>query len=145
MTSGADRKSRCGGFTLIEMIVVLTILAVAIGLVVPLFGARQTGVELNAATARVRTAMAEARATAIAEGRAVAFRGDRAGGFWLDNRHRGLDAGAERGLRVLTAGDAMISFFPSGGSSGGRVVVQTPYSRRDIAIDPVTGRAVVQP
>ena len=38
MTSAAEQTRRCGGFTLIEMIVVLAILALAIGLVVPLFG-----------------------------------------------------------------------------------------------------------
>lgn len=136
---------RSGGFTLIEMIVVLAILAAAIGLAVPLFGQRGSGAELNAAAGRIRAAMAEARATAIAEGRPVVFRGESAGGYWLDNRHRGIDADDRGRLRVLTAGNALIAFFPSGGSSGGRVVVQGPYSRREIAVDGVTGRAVAQP
>jgi type II secretory pathway pseudopilin PulG len=127
------------------MIVVLAILALAIGLVVPLLGQRGSGAELNAATGRIRTAMAEARALAIAEGRPVVFRGDSAGGYWLDNRHRGVDAEAGNRLRVLTAGNALIAFFPSGGSSGGRVVVSGPYSRREIVVDGVTGRAVASP
>ena len=145
MTSVADYERRCGGFTLIEMIVVLAILAIAVGVVVPLFGPRGAGAELNAAALRLRSAMAEARSTAIAEGRAVVFRGDLAGGFWLDNRHHSLDAGEGRGLRVLTAGGATIAFFPSGGSSGGRVVVQGSYARRELAIDAVTGRAALLP
>lgn len=141
MTSAADRD-RDGGFTLIEMIVVLAILAIAIGLVVPLFGQRGSGAQLTAAAARVRAIMAEARATAIAENREIVFHGDRSGGYWLDGRHRGLDAGD---LRILTSGQALIAFFPSGGSSGGRVIVQGPYSRREIAVDAVTGRAVASP
>ena len=145
MTSAADPKRGCGGFTLIEMIVVLAILAVAIGLVVPLFGQRGAGAELSAAAGRVRAAMGEARATAIAEGRPIVFRGDRGGGYWLDNRHLGFDTDAAGRLRVLTAGNALVAFFPSGGSSGGRVVVQGPYSRREIAVDAVTGRAVALP
>lgn len=144
MTSAAERGRRCGGFTLIEMVVVLAILAVAVGLAVPLFGSRGAGAELNAAAIRLRTAIAEARATAIAEDRPVSFRGDVAGGFWLDNRHRPLD-GEDRQLRILTAGGAAISFFPSGSSSGGRIVVQGPYARRQIAVDAVTGRAVLLP
>jgi general secretion pathway protein H len=145
MTSAADRNRGCGGFTLIEMIVVLAILALAIGLVMPLIGQRGSGAELSAAAGRIRAAMAEARATAIAEGRAIVFRGDRGGGYWLDNRHLGFDTDANGRLRILTAGNARIAFFPSGGSSGGRIVVQRPYSRRDVAVDAVTGRAVVLP
>ena len=145
MTSAADRTRRCGGFTLIEMVVVLAILAIAVGLVVPLFGPRGSGAELNAAAVRLRGAIAEARATAIAEGRAVLFRGDLAGGFWLDNHHHPLDEREDRQLRVSTAGGAAISFFPSGSSSGGRVVVQGPFARRELAIQAVTGRAVLLP
>src|SRR5579872_3291702 len=136
MTSATDRAGDSRGFTLIEMIVVLTILAIAVGLVVPLFGSRGAGVELNAGALRVRAAMAEARATAIAEGRDVAFRGDRSGGYWLDGRYQTLEP--NNALRIRTVGHALISFFPSGGSSGGRVVVQGPYSRREIAVDAVT-------
>jgi general secretion pathway protein H len=143
MTLAADLGRDCRGFTLIEMIVVLAILAVAVGLVMPLFGQRGSGVELAAAAARLRAAMTEARATAIAEGRPVVLRGDRAGGYWLDGRHREFETDAGGRLRILTGGNAQIAFFPSGGSSGGRVVVQGPYSRREIAVDAVTGRAVV--
>jgi general secretion pathway protein H len=144
MTSAADRRCRSGGFTLVEMIVVLAILAIAIGLVMPLFG-RGSGVELTTGVGRVRAAIAEARATAIAEGRPVMFTGDRAGGYWLDGRHRGWDTEAGGRLRILTGGNALIAFFPSGGSSGGRVVVQGAQGRREIAINAVTGRAVALP
>ena len=145
MTSVADRNRGTGGFTLIEMIVVLAIVAVAVGMVVPLIGRSGSGAELTTAAGRIRSAMAEARATAITEGRAVVFRGDGSGGYWLDNRHLGLDAGAHDRLRIATAGNARIAFFPSGASSGGRVFVQGPYSRREIAVDAVTGRAVALP
>jgi len=145
MTSAADRTRGSSGFTLIELIVVLAILAIAVGLVLPMFGSRGSGAELAAAAGRVHAAMAAARATAIAEDRTIVFRGDRAGGYWLDGRHRGLETEADGRLRILTSGNSLISFFPSGGSSGGRVVVQGPYSRREIAVDAVTGHAVALP
>ena len=144
MTSAADRDRDHGGFTLIEIVVVLAILALAVGLVMPLFGQRGSGAQLMAAAGRVRAAMAEARATAIAEDRAVVFRGDRSGGYWVDGRHRGFDVDSGD-LRILTSGNVLIAFFPSGGSSGGHVIVQGPFSRREIAVDAVTGRALALP
>ena len=75
--------------------------------------------------------MRGARSTAIAEDRAVVFRGDPGGGYWLDRNHFTLPLmnGAPP-LRVATEGGGQISFFPSGGSSGGRIVVVSGDGRR---------------
>jgi hypothetical protein len=73
----------------------------------------------------------------------VVFRGDPAGGYWLDRRHYPLSADGANRLRIATAGAALISFFPSGGSSGGHVVVGSGSGRREIAVDALTGRADV--
>jgi hypothetical protein len=80
-----------------------------------------------------------ARSTAIAEARAVVFQGDPTGGYWLDRRHYAVPE-----TRIATEGGTRIAFFPSGGSTGGRVLVSGAAGRHEIAIDPVTGRADVR-
>jgi Tfp pilus assembly protein FimT len=114
----------------------------ALALTVPLLARRATGPSLSAASAEVRAALRGARSTAITEDRPIVFRGDAGGGFWLDRRHFTLPpiSGAQP-LRVAVEGGAQIAFFPSGGSSGGRVTLADGTSRRIITVDTLTGRA----
>ena len=138
------RRSDEAGFTLIELLVVLAIIGMALAVSLPLLARQVTGASLNAASGEIRTALRGARSTAIAENRPVVFRGDPSGGYWLDLYHFTLPSvnGAQP-LRVAVEGGAQISFFPSGGSSGGRIVLVGGNGRREIAIDMLTGRADV--
>jgi len=130
------------GFTLIELVVVLAIIGLSLAIAIPLLARQVGGSALNAASGEIRAALREARSTAIAEDRSVIFRGDPGGGFWLDRQHFTLPLmGGTQPLRVATTGGAQISFFPSGGSSGGRVVLTSGSAQRQIAIDALTGRA----
>jgi general secretion pathway protein H len=135
-----SRRDR--GFTLIELVVVLAIIGLSVAVAVPLLAGHTTGPTLNAASGEIRAALRGARSTAIAENRQVVFRGDSGGGYWLDRDHFTLSqmSGAQR-LRVATAGAGQIAFYPSGGSSGGRVLVSSGVGHREIAIDVLTGRA----
>ena len=130
------------GFTLIELVVVLAIIGFSLAIALPLLAEHVTGPTLNAASGEIRAALRGARSTAIAEDRSVVFRGDPAGGYWLDRRHFSLPVmRGEEPLRVATIGGALISFFPSGGSSGGRILVSSTSGQREIAVDALTGRA----
>jgi general secretion pathway protein H len=137
MTSRPER-----GFTLVELLVVLALAGMALALAVPLIARHATGPSLDAATAQIRAGLRGARSTAMTEGRAVVFQGDPGSGYWLDRRHVELpEMSGGAALRVATAGGARISFYPSGGSSGGRIVVSSGEGHREIAIDSITGRA----
>jgi general secretion pathway protein H len=137
MTSRRDT-----GFTLIELMVVLAIVGMAVAIAAPLLVRHVTGASLNAAAAEIRAALRGARSTAIAEDRAVVFRGDPGGGYWLDRNHFTLPVlRSAQPPRVAIAGGAAISFYPSGGSSGGRILVVSGDAERQIAVDVLTGRA----
>jgi len=121
---------------------VLAIIGLSLAIALPLLARQVSGPALNAASSEIRAALREARSTAIAEDRAVVFRGDPGGGFWLDRRHFTLPLmSSTQPLRVATVGGAQISFFPSGGSSGGRILLTSGNGERQIAVDALTGRA----
>jgi general secretion pathway protein H len=135
------------GFTLIEMIVVLTILGLVAGLTLPLFDRGLPSASLAAATAEIRAALSAAHLAAIAQDRPVFFASDGNGGYWLDGSdHRlGRAADAAPVLRVAISGAAQIAFYPSGGSSGGTVIVRGPNAWREIGVDAITGRVRLLP
>jgi Tfp pilus assembly protein FimT len=114
---------------------------------VPFLAGRTPAGTFPAAMGEIRAALRAARSAAVAEGRTIAFRADPAGGgYWLDRQHYPLAASSgAAALRVAVAGGAGIAFFPSGGSSGGRIRIQGAGGWRDIDVDMVTGRAVPLP
>ncbi len=141
MSSPDRRLGESAGFTLVEILAVLAILALAVGVAMPLLGHSQDSWAQRAATAELRVVLQGAASDAVTQGRSVVFRADSDGGYWLDGRHLRLgDAAAPRRLSV--GGSGQISFYPWGGSSGGRIWIEGPQGRREIAIDAVTGRAV---
>jgi general secretion pathway protein H len=136
------RGKSAPGFTLVELLVVLAIIGMALAMAMPLLAGHVTGAALNAATSEIRATLRGARSTAIAENRPVVFRGDAGGGYWLDRSHFTLPlmSGAQP-LRVTTFGGAQVSFYPSGGSSGGRILIASGSDQRQIVVDVITGRA----
>jgi general secretion pathway protein H len=143
-----DKRHRnSAGFTLIELLAVLAILALAVGLVMPVLGSSLRRAALQGATGEICAALRTAGATAIAEGRVSVFRGEPAGGgFWIDRRfHRFAAVDSATRLRVAVAGAGQVSFYPWGGSSGGRIWIEDRQGRQGIAVDAVTGRALPSP
>ena len=133
---------RDSGFTLIELMIVLAIMGLSLAIVMPLISGHATGAELNAAAIEIRAALRGARRTAMVEDRPVVFYGDPAGGYWLDRNHFTLPMmNGTQPLRVAIEGGERISFYPSGGSSGGRVLVSSGSAAREITVDALTGRA----
>src|SRR5262245_62430439 len=61
-----------GGFTLLELLVVLAILGLTVALAVPVFNRVMPGLELKAAARTVAAAMREARGIAVSSNREVA-------------------------------------------------------------------------
>ena len=122
------------GFTLLELMVVLAIVALALGLVLQFGPSRASGLSFDVAVHQVTGALRVAHARAIAHGRptSVTFSASR---FQLEG-----DAPIVLGSDIALSGDPIIHFLPDGGSSGGHVTLRTEHRQATIGVDWLTGR-----
>lgn len=149
----APRPRPAGGFTLLELLVVLAIAALLLAVVPPLFSAALPGVELKAAARRVASGLRLAREEAIRSGRDAAFVLDVEGrAFRVDGPYRvtplpvGLDLKLEAAESEMQGeGVGAVRFFPDGTSTGGRVVVARGDSGYQVGVHWLTGRIETAP
>lgn len=135
MTRAAGAAAR--GFSLVEMLVVLALLGFAAGLALPRNAGLGAAGDLAGAASQLRDGLRTARALALAEGRDVAVAVDPGGrALWIDGRRQTLGGNG----RVAASGATPIVFHAIGGSSGGRVLLRAAERRREILVEPVTGR-----
>ncbi len=149
---------RPDGFTLLEVLLVLTIMAVASIFVVPNF----TGLEARSFSAQVQQAnslLNYARRTAVFSGQAstvslsvvavdAANQDRRAGAEPHSNNVVAQWNGSDIELRFRDSidreaeveGSAKITFYPEGGSTGGALLFAQSGQLEIIDIDPFTGR-----
>jgi general secretion pathway protein H len=135
------RRDRGAGFTLVELMIVLAIMALVAALAMPELLRRAPASGLGAAAEELRAALSSARAAAIAQDREVSVRGGD-GAYRVDGARRPFASGVP--VRVEVAGGG-ISFFPSGGSSGGTIVLRAGSASRALEVDALTGRAFLLP
>ena len=140
---------RSGGFTLIEILVVLAILGVAMGLIIGRGPMRSRGLEARAAAGALAQTLRAARALAIVSDHDVAVA--------IDPPHHlfAIDGGARQSLAAnlaITVPEAalhgpgqvrLIRFSPDGSATGGQVVLGTGRHRLGITVEWLTGRVSV--
>jgi general secretion pathway protein H len=147
------RERRMRGFTLIEMIVVLIIIALGMGLAVPMMEGGFDSREVRRAARQLASTMHYCRGEALATGTPQELiidptqnRIETTGGRWAVLTDRAV---MERvlGGAVLGDGAVQVLFFPNGSTSGAEVVLA---SRRDrsqnrlrVLLDPLIGRVQV--
>lgn len=146
VTEGAAPE---GGFTLVELLVVLALLGLLLGIFVgPL--ARPVGPEIRLAKAAgdIRDGLARTRTEAIVAARETLFvldlaaRRYTAGAGAAGSLDPTLDLTVEAAAVETYGKDlAVIRFFPDGRSTGGRIALAAEGRQRRITIDWLTGRA----
>ena len=138
---------RSEGFTFVELIVVLAILAAIAALVAPSFSRTITSARLRSAASDVRTSLARGRALAVAgaEERAVAFDLSR-GEFGVDNEAVRRLPGTIRLGAVLPGeerqegGSVRVRFFPDGSGDEAEIsVTAEDGGTLRVTVDPLTG------
>ena len=141
------RRRADGGFTLLELLVTLVVLALALGLTVPMLNRSTEAIRARAEIAGFSALLRHARERAITSGTAHAVVIDpaahrvvvRAGGPDGEIRHtRTL---AERVTVEASPPPALtVRFEPQGGSSGGDFRVVAGGVAYRVTVDPLTGR-----
>ncbi len=141
-------RARGGGFTLLELIVVLAIAGIVMAVTPPLLSRAMPGLQLKSAARDVASAMRQAR------NRAVATRNETLLLMDLEARTVGIE-GATRNLvlpdeleialvstqsEMQSDTQGQIRFYPDGTSTGGRISLKYADQGYDVDLDWLTGR-----
>ena len=126
---------RQGGFTLIEMIVVIAVLAMVAGLVATSRPLRSSRVDLEASQRIVAGALRLARSQAIVQGRNV----------WVVSGNDGIAIAGGQSWRLprgIIVSATEVAFGSDGNSTGGTVMVYGGGRQEAVTVDWLTGRVV---
>jgi general secretion pathway protein H len=142
MSARLSHDARASGFSLLEMVVVLAILAMAAALIAPRAAAWRDDMRIEQAARDLATGLRAARAAAIHANREAVFVLDGVTGrYWSDV------APAPKALpKRVSAMDGVprtIRFFPDGGTSGGTLRLSEANRIAVIQVDSLSGRTIV--
>jgi prepilin-type N-terminal cleavage/methylation domain-containing protein len=149
------RRSRSGGYTLIEIVVVVAVLAVASAAVAPAVGRALDGVKVRTEVAGIASFLRWARQQAVTRGESQEVSLDTEARALLFRRAGGEAVAAVETRRQLSpllhiapASSLLpqsITFMPQGRSSGGSFRIEAVGPRVYIVtVDPLTGRVTTQ-
>jgi general secretion pathway protein H len=136
------------GYALVELLVVLTIMAVVLALAVPMFGNGITTTELKGTARELASALRITRSRAIASGTdAVLVIDANAHSFRIEGDNRRFTIPERLQIKVTSAAwqqvdanEAAFRFLPDGSASGGRVVLSEGQRLYRVDVDWVTGQ-----
>lgn len=142
----------CQGFTLLEILLVLTIVAMASLIVIPSVGELDSrnfevrgreaiGLLNHARRSAVVSGMPRSAifSPAFADAEEQSFRSRQSVGSWFAGVTQMSFVDSTEQERAVTE-DLEVTFFPEGGSTGGSLILEESDQRLTIRVDPFTGR-----
>ncbi len=148
MRRAGEKPARASGFTLVELVVVMAVLAALIGLALPAFDRVMPGASLRSEVAAVAALLREARSRAIRDDASLAVTldlADRALAMPGRRHHLPEQLGMTllTGSTEITRGGGRILFHGDGTSTGGRLRLIAKDEHVDVLVDWLTGRVTV--
>jgi type II secretion system protein H len=141
----------CGGFTLLELIVVLFLMTIILSLAGVFFSKALPSSKLDAAAREISATIREAKSLALTDGEKQTVTID------IDSKRYGIAGRGSKSLpgdvQVMAVdpltgeirnGEYNITFQPYGGVQGGTVVLWNTKKTVSIKMDPVLGSTVIQ-
>jgi len=144
-------RAHARGLTLIEILIVLSLMAIVAAIAVPMFAGSVSNTQLKSSAREIAAGLRFARSEAIAGKRETVVVYDlerRAFVVDRDPREHALPRGVEMKLTgaqtdIANEHVGAIRFFPDGGSNGGRVTIAAGERKFDVDIDWLTGRVAI--
>jgi general secretion pathway protein H len=148
------RKKQAGGFTFLELILVMLILGVSAALVAPMIGHRLTRGDPQQVALRIRSAIELMRVYAVQRGQEeLLIVAPRKNTYWHDRTGKLVEIPPEDGLLsafgqwVNNEEEVEFRFYPDGTNSGGQIRLEksrgagaTTYI---VSLDPLLGSATM--
>lgn len=140
-------RGRAHGFTLLEILVVIVLIAGMGGLTAMIMAGGLDGIRLRASAKEIATQLRYTRAQAIATGRPQRFTIDPRAHAWTAPKGRQGDVPSQLRVQVTSAreaqparGVAAIMFFADGASTGGRIQLRAKSAAWNVDVAWLTGR-----
>jgi general secretion pathway protein H len=150
--AGPVRARRsAAGVTMIELLIVLSIMGLIAAMVVPMLSGGVSGSELKGAAREVAAGLRYARSDAVATGQETRLVFDlEKRTFKIDRTARVHALPKKIDLKLFTAQSDIASdrtgairFFPDGGSNGGRLTIAAGNRKYEVDVDWLTGRVAI--
>ncbi|MDB6164162.1 MAG: ral secretion pathway protein [Xanthomonadaceae bacterium] len=144
------RRSIPRGFTLLEIILVMAIIALASVLAAAAMGGGFRGMQLGASAKQIASNLRFTRAQAIATGKQQQFVIDPHAHQWRAPKSRHGDIPPKLGIAFIGArevqprgGEGAIAFFPDGASTGGRIQLSSGKAMWTVNVAWLTGQVEI--
>jgi general secretion pathway protein H len=152
MTWRSDLAMRAErGFTLIEMLVVIAIIALIGAFVLPQFSGAQAKADMSSAARRLAAGLRTTRSLAMAHGRSEAFTVDVAHGLYRAGAGAAQAIDKHVGVTLVTASqetidaaEGNIRFYADGSSTGGGIGLRAGTRSTLVLVDWLTGRVSIE-